>query len=549
MIDVFKIGVNIAMTSNASQVLNLMMKQFTGVNTAATSLQGKLGGLQKTAVILGAAFAAWEIGKIMLHAVEHASKLNHELVKLQIGMRLTDQQTNAESVSAFDISRRVPGTNVVDLVKQKRELSGTLGSLENANKVAELVAQGSAAVSSYVDKDTDLAKVAVRALEIRGQVTKDHKVDPAMFAKEFDNMVRAIVASEGLLDPAKLLQFIQQAGPAARGMSAEAMWGEAPAVMNALGSSKAGTALNSMFAQFIGHVVAGKRVAIAMEEAGMLTPGKWNANTRGGKVIMDKDAVPNQAGFAEDPFAWMHEKLEAMRAKGKDTVGLMQEIFQLGSRSTTQRLISDIDANWAVIENEKRRFNKMPGVKDIAKEQNDKDVEKNVKNLSDAWSNFMTTLGGPAASRTIGILKWLTDEVNYYEKGIIDLDNSHSIQDFIDSLKIIPVEFNKLTAWISNFHITMPGWLGGGSIGPGKEPFGPPVPPVIGRHGPGAFQKSSADDELYNNRVVKVAIVNPHDIGHAISGGMASGLERQPSGPTGFDARMTQSPSAWSGVG
>lgn len=424
MIDIFKVGVHIGMTTNSSQILSTMLKELTGIHIAAGKIERSLGAIRTAALGAGAVFAGWMVVKGLIDATKHAENLNHELVKLQTGARLTDGQTAGASNLAFQVSRDVAGTDVAHNVKMQRELFGVFGDMNTAQSLLPLVAQGSRATSNFVDKDTDLAQIAVRALELRGHITKDHKVNADDFAKEFSSMVRAIVASEGLIDPAKLLQFIQQAGPAARLMNGDEFWGKVPAIMNALGSSKAGTATMSLFSQMVGHVVAGQRVAIAMQEAGMLTPGKWQVE-RGGKVRMDPDATPDTAGFMDHPMTWLHDKLTALRARkgldGKpiDEVAIMQRIFQFSSRATTARLMSDLDANWPIILNEEQRYNRMPGPAQIAKEQNDKDLSVNINNLHEAWSNFMAALGGPGIPIAITVLHGMTGAINLMQASII----------------------------------------------------------------------------------------------------------------------------------
>lgn len=429
MIDVFKVGVHIGMTTNATQALSAMLAQLTGLHIATGKLQGMLGNVKMAAIGAGMAFVGWEVGKGLLAATKHAESLNHELIKLKIGAGLSDAQTHIAETRAFEIARAVPGLHVHDATKIQRELYGVLGDFGEADHLAPLVALGSQAVSNYVDKDTDLAAIAVRALELRGHITKDGKVDPKEFAEEFNNMVRSIVASEGLIDPQKLFMFIRQAGPAARSMNAEEMWGKMPAIMNALGSGPAGTAMMSLYSQMVGHVVAGQRVAIAMEQAGMLTPGKWRVE-RGGKVRMDQDAVPDQAGFMDHPLTWLHDHLGEMRNKkgadGKpiDTVGIVQQIFQLSSRATSARLISDVDMNWPVIQAEEARFKRMPDIAEIAKEQNASDAGKNLKNLSAAWDNFMTALGKPGIPILITVVGSLTTAINWMQETIIKHPNA-----------------------------------------------------------------------------------------------------------------------------
>jgi hypothetical protein len=432
--DIMRIAVHIAMSSNAAQVLGAIAAHFTGLNNQAHTLANRLGTVRMAALLAGAAIGTigFAGAEFLVDATKKAEKLNDALVRLQIGAlkkdektgelrRYTDAEMEVEKKNAFALARQVPGSAVDEIVKQKRELYGVFGDMKEVEQVQKEVAQGSIAVSRYTDKQQDLAQIAVKALELRGHIQKDGKVNPEEFHKEFDSMVRAIVSSEGLIDPQKILAFVSQAGPAARNMSTEEMWGLAPAIMNALGASKAGTAMMSTFSQFVGHIVAGKRTAVAMEQAHMLTPGKWSVG-RGGKIIMDKDAVPDQERMATHPIEWMHEKMEALRNKYRNkktgvvddtaVTKVIQDIFQIASRATTARMMSEIDANWAVLNNERIRFGRTPGVEDIAKEQNDKSLTANIENFHKAWDNFMTALGGPGIKLAIPWLQQFTKWLN-----------------------------------------------------------------------------------------------------------------------------------------
>jgi hypothetical protein len=474
-------------------------------------------------------FEAYEVLKKTLEVTE---KLNHEMVKLQTGMRLSDSETNDEVNNAFRLSRLILGSDPADLLKQKRELGGTMGTMEHAAMVAELVARGSVVTSSFVDKDTDLAKIAVRALEGRGQISKDGKVDPDAFKQEFTSLVRAVVSSEGLLTPEKLLQYIQQAGPAARNMNGDEFWGKAPAIMNALGASKAGTATMSLFSQMIGHVVAGARVAIAMETAGMLTPGKWHTG-RGGHVTMDADAVPDQGGFADHPFTWLHEHLERMQnatnkdGKKLDMVQLVQQIFQLSSRATSARLISDIMNNWPIIENEERRYKKTPDIATMEKEQDEGDISKNITNLKKAWEAFLAAMGNPGTPALIGILRGVTDQLNLLQEGVLKVTGIPGLSTLGVILRDVATGFvmmyqplyalKKAIDTFSNLHL--PSWMGGS----GPAAATPTPSPGPGR---GAY-----------NGPTRVYVENAHHIGDGIITALSDGASRPQSGPSGQDYR------------
>ena len=259
MIDVFKVGVSMTFAGNGAEFLGILLRDLGKVHVATEKLKTQFGALRTAAIGFGAVVVGGIALKGLFDLTKQAEKLNHELVKIKTGAGLNDTQVADTGSLAWRMTKEVPGTTVAGNVAAQRELFGVFGQMPEVQEVLKQVLQGNQAVSNFTDDPTDLAKVAVRALEIRGQIGKDGKIDPQKFATEFDSMVRAIVASEGLLKPRDFLQTIQQGGPAIRAMNADEFWGFMPAAMNAMGSSKSGTAVMSLFQQMVGHVVAGKR--------------------------------------------------------------------------------------------------------------------------------------------------------------------------------------------------------------------------------------------------------------------------------------------------
>ena len=409
MIDVFKVGVSMTFAGNGAEFLGILLRDLGKVHVATEKLKTQFGALRTAAIGFGAVVVGGIALKGLFDLTKQAEKLNHELVKIKTGAGLNDTQVADTGSLAWRMTKEVPGTTVAGNVAAQRELFGVFGQMPEVQEVLKQVLQGNQAVSNFTDDPTDLAKVAVRALEIRGQIGKDGKIDPQKFATEFDSMVRAIVASEGLLKPRDFLQTIQQGGPAIRAMNADEFWGFMPAAMNAMGSSKSGTAVMSLFQQMVGHVVAGKRVAEAMQAAGFLKPGSWKVE-RGGHVVMAPDALVDQKDFQTNPFTWLHAHLQQLhQMKGGDDI--IQQIFQLSSRQTTARLLSDIDANWPVFQNEFHRQQRVPNVEQLNKIQNEADLSKNIANFQAAWDNLMTALGAQGVPVAINFLHTLTDGI------------------------------------------------------------------------------------------------------------------------------------------
>ena len=108
MIDVFRIGVHIGMTSNAAQVLGVLMRQLTGVQGSISHINENLGKMALLAGGAVAAFAGFEGLKGIWHVVEASKELNTQLTRTrQLGGEFATTLPQARS-AAFRTAAEVP---------------------------------------------------------------------------------------------------------------------------------------------------------------------------------------------------------------------------------------------------------------------------------------------------------------------------------------------------------------------------------------------------------------------------------------------------------
>ena len=446
MIDVFDVGVHIGMTSNGGHVIGELMRALGALDRTASMVSRNFDKMKLAAVGALGIFAGAKSLEGLYHMVEAAKDLNHELEKIKLDQRIRIDDTALERVrlNAWDMVQQVPGTKVEDNVRVQRELAATFKDMGEVHEVLRSVLVANQALSWFGDTKTDVAQVAVRALEMRGHIAKNGRMDPIEFQKELDALTKSVNASNGMLKPEDFLQAIRQAGPAAMAMSADAFWGMMPAAMVGMGSAKAGTALMSLYQQVIGHKLQGRSVAEAMESVGMVRHGGWHMES--GHVVMASDAVVNQAQFASDPFTYMHNLLEHIKTmkdkngKSVDEVGLFQHIFQISSRATSARMISDIAMNWPAFQNEIQRYNNAASGEATNEERNKNDLSAAMNNFSAAWHNLNAALGSNGVDATIVVLHDLTDALNGITKwAIADPRAAHNVFEVAAGLSALSI--------------------------------------------------------------------------------------------------------------
>lgn len=89
MIDVFRVGVHLGMTSNAPQLLGVIARHFAGIHADAKQLEKQLGKVSLAVGGVVSAMAGIGLVKGVWHAVEASRELNRELDRTaQLGRKL-----------------------------------------------------------------------------------------------------------------------------------------------------------------------------------------------------------------------------------------------------------------------------------------------------------------------------------------------------------------------------------------------------------------------------------------------------------------------------
>lgn len=427
MIDVFKIGVQIGMSTNATQVLSAMLSQLTGIHIAAGKLQGSLNQVGKAAIGVGTAFVGWEIEKSIWKAIEGNRELNKELEKTkQLGGEFAER-INQTRAAAFRTTNEAPTSVVSDNVRLSRELGQTLGHPQAAEEMLTMASKTAFLVHNYTgEKEEDIIKNLIRVADLRAQIYtvgpdgKEH-VDPVKLQRELDAAYRGLVLGGGFVTSAGMLQTAKQAGAVAKEQTPEAFYAAGTEAAISMGASRLGTADTSLMQQFIGGTMT-KKVAEHLTEAGLLHAGEWTSGKSGGVVINPRVAARFEP-MMRDPVAWLEtgEGGQAVRAFAeKEKISITAAIMQLFGRQTTQRLVNDAMSNEPQFARAREIYGNIPGVQAAYKEQMANNLDANMVAVSAAWKSFMEAFSDASVPLVIPILHGITEGLHLMMNEVAD---------------------------------------------------------------------------------------------------------------------------------
>jgi hypothetical protein len=413
--DIYKISIALAMTSNHNAILPALAAQLLGVHTNVNNLTGGFGKLKVAiagALAIGAGFTLLDT---MVKLVDKTKEYSDELAKLEtLGGGMAKAVVSGEiSRKAFDISQRVP-MKVEDLMKIPGASYSILGQ-EDSMAVWEKLAQFQWVIQNQKgfkgDAGDDMAKF-LRAGELGGRLTdpNTHKASVAELTKFLDLAQRVMAATHGMVTPSTLLGMSQQAGFSMRGMTDEGFINMA-IMAQAMGGPRAGTAMLSTYQQMGGGKMT-VQAATNMQDMGLLNAGEWH--TDHGKVIVNPE-VQRRLGalLAHNPMDLVDQILKNLEARGiTDPTEQSRLVMGALSRQTGQRFVNEQIMNHEQMAAERERMGQGAGSAAAAGIYGDKSITANEEALANAWHNLQVAVAGPQSENVIMVLKELTGVMN-----------------------------------------------------------------------------------------------------------------------------------------
>ena len=216
MANPYRVGIELAMSSNHAQVLGALSHSLLGVYPLVSQLTGHFDKLK---LAIGGALGVF-VGSEMLGGlgklIEKTKDLSHEMAQLK-KLGLADAEIARIREEAIRITRAVPGTTELEALRIQGQTYAMLG-LENTIKIAEDLAKFQNVIKNTTGKfdegDEKQLYQMIRSADLIGKLTDPttHQVDTETLKKYLDVGSKVMLATHGQCNAADLARY----GPAGR---------------------------------------------------------------------------------------------------------------------------------------------------------------------------------------------------------------------------------------------------------------------------------------------------------------------------------------------
>ncbi len=342
--------------------------------------------------------------------------------------RVTQEDSRRAVESAYQATISAPGTTLAGNTQALIDLKSQLGSLKEAEAALPAIAKTTAVLQTMDAKKgvkSTSAEYLSRALDLLNVLTEDvrnpqtgqieQKVNPAALASAADKMIAVNVATGGRVDPQMLLNFAKQARTAGMSLSDDFIWKKLPAIMDATGGQRAGTALMSMLQVFSpGGALTNKNFQ-GWVDAGLAAPGQYvdKVDPRTGKTKREfqRGEIYDLPLMFTDPVAFLEGARKRMQARGLEgTTDQIMALLPASQRATIAGFFADILKDSLSI---KRGQENIENVRpDVAQHFAQNDPVAKMQQLQASWDKLLATMGGSAMDRVIEVLDGTTNALN-----------------------------------------------------------------------------------------------------------------------------------------
>jgi hypothetical protein len=410
MIDAWKIGVSIAMSSNAAAVLGVIQRDLFGLSKTTNLLTGQLNMMKVAAYGAMGAMAGGAVLLGMAKLVEHGKEFVHQQALMKAAaLDLRDIQ-NATGES-WKIAGAVKGSTATGNIEMLADLRMVLGDMDKAIQVGTEMAKIATVIKSVTGKNSDLAAYEfIRFLELKGALVdpKTHEISTERLMSQSRLAQAVTIGTRGRTGPRELLNFQQQARAAGAMLDDEGLLNAVP-LMQAAGGFRSGTMMAALVQQLVGGVMT-QRSANWLVEMGVLPKDAVHVE-RGGKVVIDKNRMMGSDMIAKDPLRWATDVLRPeLVARGyDDDEKITKIIMQSGLRQTSVGALVEAIRNSPSFRKEVDNIKLAQNAKKEPYEslvENDPTTKINAFHA--AWTNLLTALGVPMVDHATNMLAKVT---------------------------------------------------------------------------------------------------------------------------------------------
>jgi hypothetical protein len=328
--DVYQIGISIAMQNGVSSVLRMIQKDVLNLSSSVQAAASGFGRLKLAIAGATSVFVGTAVLKGLADLSRAGEKYTHQLELMKTaGMQAAEVQ--ASIAAANNVSSTVLSMTPTENLKTIRELRMALASADvrpnqkadPATATTEAVAhlevfqKISGILSSVLSKDGKTFDGATQGYELaKSAEILGLSQDPKKFDQVLEGWTQAIIASGGKLQGTDFFGTVKYLRGAGQGMDIDFLTKTLPSLMQELKTGRgsgagggAGNPLASMFAEVVGGQISNKAVD-ALRSIHMLEDGKVHYTTTGRVKKLDPGAIVGSDVESMDPFKFIREYLE-----------------------------------------------------------------------------------------------------------------------------------------------------------------------------------------------------------------------------------------------
>lgn len=348
-------------------------------------------------------------GTWLTDALRASFEVDHLLAQFRQNTGVGDTDIAAIRKKAEDLTRMVPGSTIAENLHTILDAYTVTGHIGEALAAAPGLARLALVLKSLPGRaSSDPAYAAAQTVELlqRYYNPKTGHIDMREFTRNVEAETRVAVGTGGRVTPEQYRAYAKQSRAAGMTADDQFLYEDLPAVLIALGGSRAGTAHAAIYQQMLTGKMT-KQAMIELQKLGILDK---SAHWQGGRVQDIEHHLPGFKLMAQDYVEWVREYgFKALKAHGidpKDRQAVALALARIASRQTGLAGLAEVFLGIAGIDKEAAKIRATSG--DPLKNIEAYDPLQKVREFAAATNEFQVTLGQFLTGPAIDSLKQLT---------------------------------------------------------------------------------------------------------------------------------------------
>ena len=476
MADVYKIGVSLAMTSNAPAFFSALSRQVLGVHGQVNALQGGLTQLSRMKLAIGGGLALVG-GVAALKALGDVLDKGANLQRMQNNMRLggmKEVEVAEATAKAWEMTAKYRSLGVVRIGDMINEVRTVFGDTKSAMENIEPALKSAVVLQSTLKGKGGSEKIVGQVFDMFKTADLRNVTDsPEATEKFFQQMTKVVNVTGGKVTPHDFLQMQKYAKGAGQGWTDQFITGPVASMMQEQSPSTVGQSLMSMHQAVAGGKMT-KPSFDAFNKLGLINKDAIVYTTKGNEKNVKAGGVAGTDLFKDNPYEWVQKVLlpairDDLAKKGK--AGLSDDDFNKEASTYFSAMFGNRNAENAAMTMSKARPIERDmelGRTAMGTEGADlllkKDYHTALTAFTTQWDNLLTALGAPAVGTATEMLNRVTSGVTKLAQLAGQQENFETVSNIFKGLAATAAGLTGAGATALLAAIGPAGWFVGGII-------------------------------------------------------------------------------------